>query len=709
MGRERLAALIEAQRPHLALWAPVLLALGIALYFTLPVEPEGWMLAALAGAGGVGAATLFRLATLGRLVLLALLLPSLGLEVAALRARMVAAPVLAREMTANVEGRVVGLDRSASDRPRVLLDRVVIHGMEPERTPARVRISLDPATPPDLLQPGLRLLGQARLSPPGAPAEPGGFDYRRLAWFERIGAVGYARTPMVETWGPDPGRFRQLPFRIRMAASAHIQRVVPGQDGAFTAAILTGDRSGIDRSVEAALRGSSLYHIVSISGLHMTLLAAAVFAMIRYGLALVPGLALFWPLKKVAAVVALAAGAAYLVISGSEVPAQRSYVMTATVLIAVLLDRPALTLRAVALAGLIVLVLTPESLVQPGFQMSFAATVALVAAFEGLRGRAWWQVTQTAPSWRFARPIVAIAMTSLVAGAATAPISAFHFNTVAQYGVLANLLAIPAMGMVVMPASVVAVVASPFGLDWLPFQVAGLGMGYIIAVARFVAGLGGAVTGVPAGPPASLALILVGATTGVLLVGRARWAAVAPVALGLALWAGHERPQLLIAENGRLFGILAPEGRVLSSEKGNAYAAESWLRNDGDRASQPEAWARGRLERRKHRIEAEAPGIGRIVYVGTKDPRGAGALCAGAAVLIAPNWPEPPGGRCLFVGRERLERAGALAIRPAADGLTLTGARSLNRSRPWTRGPAEPKEPAGPAPQPPAEIASRAD
>ena len=116
---------------------------------------------------------------------------------------MVAAPVLPHEMTANVEGRIVGLDRSASDRPRVLLDRVVIHGLEPERTPARVRISLDPSTPADLLQPGLRLLGQARLSPPAAPSEPGGFDYRRLAWFERIGAVGYARTPMVEAYGPD--------------------------------------------------------------------------------------------------------------------------------------------------------------------------------------------------------------------------------------------------------------------------------------------------------------------------------------------------------------------------------------------------------------------------------------------------------------------------------------------------------------------------
>ena len=221
------------------------------------------------GAPRRGAATLFRAGPSARVLLLALLLPGARLRRRRrCAARLVAAPVLPHEMTANVEGRVVGLDRSASDRPRVLLDRVVIHGLEPGETPARVRISLDPATPADLLQPGLRLLGQARLSPPAAPSEPGGFDYRRLAWFERIGAVGYARTPFVEADGPDAaGACGSSPsasgWRPRRTSSA----LVPGQDGAFAAAILTGDRSGIDRVGRGRRCGvSSLYHIVSISG-----------------------------------------------------------------------------------------------------------------------------------------------------------------------------------------------------------------------------------------------------------------------------------------------------------------------------------------------------------------------------------------------------------------------------------------------------------
>lgn len=684
MGAERLAGIIEAQRPAFGLWVPVLFGLGVAAYFALPAEPSGSALVALGVAVLLVGAAVWPAGALLRVALVALLLPGLGFGVAAIRARAAAAPVLAWPVVATVSGRVIGLDRSASDRPRVLLDGVAIYGMDPGRVPARVRVSVDPATPESLLQPGLRLMMQARLTPPPAPSEPRAFDYRRQAWFERLGAIGYARTPVVEAEGSDRGSMSQLAFRARMAASRHIQRLVPTQGGAFAAAILTGDRSGIDRSVEDALRVSSLYHIVSISGLHMSLLAAAVFGLIRYGLALVPWVALRWPLKKIAAVVALGAGLAYLVISGLDVPAQRSYVMTATVLVAVLIDRPALTMRAVALAGLVVLAFAPESLVQPGFQMSFAATIALIAAFEGLRGQPWWQAVQTARGWRFAKPVIGLAMTSAVAGLATAPISAFHFNTMTQYGLVANLLAVPAMGLVVMPASVIGVLAAPFGLDWLPFWLAGLGMDYVIAVARLVAGWGGAVTGVRSGPPASLALLLLGGLVFVLWIGRGRWAGLGLAGIGVALWAAHARPDLVIADDGRLFGFRTAAGRVLSGT-GNGFAAEAWLRDDGDLASPEEAYARGRLPRVKHRIRADVPGVGTVLYVGASQAEL--GLCETAAVLIAPNWAEAPSGRCLFVGKERLRRDGALAIRLTPAGLHVEGARSASRGRLWTEVP----------------------
>ena len=344
-------------------------------------------------------------------------------------------------------------------------------------------------------------------------------------------------------------------------------------------------------------------------------------------------------------------------------------------------------MRSVALAAILVLALAPESLMQAGFQMSFAATVGLVAVYEALRGRPWWVHTQVSPGWRFAKPLLGIAMTSLVAGLATGPISAFHFNVVSQYGLVANLLAVPAMGLVVMPAAVVAVLATPFGLDWLPFQVVGLGMGYVIAVADFIAGLGGAAVGVASGPSASLVLIAAGGLFLALWIGCGRLLGLVPMAAALLLWAAHPRPDILISDNGRIFGILTDAGRILSSGEGNGYAAESWLRDDGDLASQAEAHARGRLERRKNRIEADVTGLGRLLYVGTRDAATAGADCRAAAIVIAPNWRTAPEGPCLFVGQDRLGRDGSLAIDLRRDGIHVRGALADNRTRPWTRPP----------------------
>jgi competence protein ComEC len=404
-------------------------------------------------------------------------------------------------------------------------------------------------------------------------------------------------------------------------------------------------------------------------------------------------LALIWPLKKVAALASLAVTFAYLAISGFDVAAQRSFIMLAVVLTAVVLDRPALTMRSVALSALVILAVAPESLMLAGFQMSFAGTIALIAGVEGLRGQSWWHATQTDPRWRFAKPVLAVFMTSLVAGAATAPYSAYHFNMLAQFGLLANMLAMPAMALVVMPAAVVALFLAPLGLDWLAFKAMGWGIGYVLAVATFVADLDGAATGVPAGPPVSLGLLSLGGLFVALWTGRGRWAGLAPVAAALLIWAGHARPDVVISDDGRLFGYMTPAGRVLSSARGGGYAAASWLEDDGDTASQAEAYARGGLPRRQHRIAAEVPGLGTILYVGASDAATAATDCAAAAVLIAPNWQAAPEGRCLFVGPDRLRRDGALAIRITPDGPVVTGALALSRGRPWTRDRAAPPEP----------------
>ena len=629
---------------------------------------------------------------MARVLLLALILPGLGFTAAALRARAVAAPVLPHEMTANVEGRVIGLDRSASERPRVLLDRVVIHGLEPGETPARVRISLDPSTPWESLQPGMRLLGQARLSPPAAPAEPGGFDFRRLAWFERLGAVGYARTPFLETAGGDASGFRQLTFRLRMALSAHIQARIPGQNGAFAAAILSGDRSAIAPEVNEELRLSTLYHIVSIGGLHMSLIAAAVFAIVRYGLALVPRLALIWPLKKIAAVASLAVTFAYLAVSGFDVAAQRAFVMLAVVLAAVMLDRPALTMRSVAVAALV----DPRG----GAGEPDAGRVPDVLrrddrADRRLRGAARAGLVagdRTRRRWRLARPVLAVFITSLVAGVATAPYSAFHFNVLG---------AVRAARQPAGDAGDGAGGDAGGGGGAVPraararlARLHGDGLGHRLRPRRRRLGRGprrrgGRGAGRAGGEPRAAVArrALPRALERARALGRARADRGRGGALGGGRPAGRadrrQRPAVRHPHARRGGCCRRPRATASPPRAGSRTTATSPARPRRTPAAGSSGGGTGSRPRCR--------GSGGWSMSAAATPAAAEAECAAAAVLIAPNWERAPAGACLFVGRERLARDGALAIR-------ITGRASRSRARGRAGGPGAAIPPRAPRP-----------
>ena len=269
--------------------------------------------------------------------------------------------------------------------------------------------------------------------------------------------MGYTRTPVLALAPATEGRAGLLIHRVRAKISAYVQEALQGRTGAFAAAITTGDRSGMDEDTLEALRVSNLSHLLAISGLHMGMLTAFIYALTRYGLALWPHAALNWPLHRIGASVALVAGAFYLALSGGNVATERAFIMVSVMLIAIMVDRRALTLRSVAFAAILILVFRPDVMTGPGFQMSFAATTALIWVFAGVRdtgtGR-WHPVAQ----W-----VLALVISSAVAGLATAPIAAAHFNRVPHYGLIANILSVPVMGGIVMPAAVLSAVLAPFG------------------------------------------------------------------------------------------------------------------------------------------------------------------------------------------------------------------------------------------------------
>lgn len=472
---------VNAQRGHLFGWAPVCVGLGITLYFARETEPDvvACMAALVLGLVSVLGQRVFPEGP--RPLIVGVALVALGFGLAGVRANAVAEPVLGFRYYGPIEGRIVEIDRSQSDAVRLTLDRVVLARMDPDRTPARVRVSLYGEQGYITPEPGQVVILTGHLSPPSGPVEPGGFDFQRMAWFEGLGAVGYTRTPVLLGRSASEGNIALWVYEQRYRISQAVQERLPGPTGGFAAAIMVGDRSAIDQESLDALRASNLAHLLAISGMHMGILAAFVFGVVRYGLSLWPRCALRVPVKKIAAVVALVAAALYLALSGGNVSTERAFVMVAVMLVAVLMDRRALTLRAVAIAALIVLTLRPEALFGPGFQMSFAATTALVVVFRTLRGR---EVTHL-PRW--SRPVVAVFISSLVAGLATAPFAAFHFNQVAQLGLIANLLSVPLMGTLVMPAAVVAAVLAPLGLEMVGLWVMDLGLRWILGVARFIA------------------------------------------------------------------------------------------------------------------------------------------------------------------------------------------------------------------------------
>ena len=583
----------EAARRRLALWLPVAFGIGIASYFALAIEPSPMAAAALALVPALLALVAPRGAP--RAAATALTLAGLGFGTAALRTASVAAPVLAAPVSALVEGRVREITQSAGGLPRLTLDGVTIYGVAPEATPVRVRVTL--RRPADGVGPGAWVSVLADLAPPGPPVAPGAFDFRRAAWFERLGAIGTARSAVAliaPARPPAPAERLSLALdTARAALSAALRGRIEGEAGAFAAAIVTGDRSGLPVEALDALRDSSLAHLLAISGLHLAIVCGLVFGALRLGLALLPGVALRWPVKAIAALAALGAALAYLALSGGAVATQRAFLMAGVALGGVLAGRPALGLRGLAAAALVVLVLAPESLLSVGFQMSFAATLALLALYEAVRG--WMPL---APGGgvgrRLGRYAAGLLLTSAVAGLATAPFSAWHFHRLTPFGLLANLAAVPAMGLVVAPALAVSAVLAPIGWEEPTLRVAAAGIGWILEMARIVAALPGAVQPVAAAGVVPLGLLVSGGLWLCLVLGAARLLGALALLLGLGLWAVSpwQRPALLVAPGGALVALRGPDGLVPDHPRAAGYVAERWLRRDGDMAGQADAAAR---------------------------------------------------------------------------------------------------------------------
>ncbi len=656
-----LGASLARERDRWALWLPAGIGAGVAVYFVLPFEPgpaPGLVLLALAVALAVLGLRMLRAKGRGEMLVVAAFVlgaPALGFAAAKYQSDAAAAPVIAKRTgPALVAGRIAALEPGLKG-PRVTIDVARISRIDPEHTPRRVRLRLRPAFAPEgggALHPGTRIEVLAILMPPPGPAVPGGFDFARDAWFDGIGAVGFAvRAP--ETAPPEPDTGAGVAERTRLAVAdlrarlfERITRALPGAAGGIAAALMTGERGRIPEDTMEAMRAAGLAHLLAISGLHIGLVTGILFFGLRALLALFPALALNWPIKKWAAGAALAGAFAYMLLTGATVPTQRAFLMAALVLGAVMLDRSALSMRLVAFAAVVVLLISPASLTGPSFQMSFAAVAALIAGYEVLRG----PLSRLAGQGGFPRRalvyIAGVALTTLIAGLATAPFALYQFNRFAVFGLVANLGAVPLTAFWIMPFATLAYLLMPFGLEAWALQPMGLGIGWVIAIAEAISARPGASLYVPTMPVWGLGLITVGGLW--LILWRRPWrlAGLAGLVAGLLSLAAAPPPDLLISGDGRSLAVRKPDSTLIfASGRGSRFQRGIWLRRSGLAAE--DSTATGRRPRRNSNSKAGPDAVlrcdslaciarvgGRLVSV-IRHPGAAREDCAEADLVIA--------------------------------------------------------------------------
>jgi len=685
---EVLLALFLAERERWVLWLPVLVGTGVAVYFRLPFEPSLWFGSLMLLAAGC-LSVLMRKRPVFLITAIAVMGVSLGFAAAQLRTAYVAAPVLQKSFgPGSVEGRIDEIET----RPRglrVTLESPRIFGVGPAITPERVRVTLNGKQPE--LVPGDWIRVRAKLTSPPPPSAPGAFDFQRRAYFRGIGAVGFAFGPAQITDKTD----HQDHFiaQSRHGIGARVLRYFESHDnpivGGVVVALMTGQRGSIPPQVMDAFRDSGIAHLLAISGLHIGLIAGFVFFGVRALLALVPPLALRYPIKKWAAVVAIICAFAYAMIAGATIPTLRAFLMIGVVLFAILIERRGISMRLVAFAATVLLLMQPESLLGASFQLSFAAVTALIATYEYISRRRRTLGNVRARGWppRVVLYLGGVALTTVVAAAVTAPFAAFHFNRFADYGLAANLLAVPVTALWIMPWAVAAFALMPFGLEALALTPMGWGVEFVIAVSTKVAAWPGAVTLIPVMPDWGLGFVVFGGLWLCLWKKSWRLFGIAGPIIGMASLLTVQTPDLLIDAKAKLVAIKGTDGQLsLSTSRASAFTRDMWLRRAAQASAK--AWPDDGLGPLKcDSLGCLYTNKGRTVAL-VQDFAALQDDCQVADAVISTV---PVRGRCsgpkLVIDRFDLWRNGAHAVWFEKDGFRVESVNRVRGDRPWVPKP----------------------
>ena len=687
-GRFASALAREADERRFFLWIPVAAIAGVALNLDAPREPAlAPMGAALAVC--VALAFAFRSRPVARGALIGLAALAAGSLSMGLRTERVRTPMLERVRIATLEGYVEALDYRAKGARLVL---AIVNSDLPD-SPRRVRLTARNA--PDVAA-GDYVAVKARLLPPSPAVLPGGYSFARDAYFSGVGAVGSVLGAVTPAQAPVAADWRRRFFasvdRARNRLALRVRATIGGDEGAIGAAMVTGKRDFLSQDAKDLIREAGIFHIITISGVQMTLVAAIFFAA-RRTMALSSMLATRFPIKKIAAVVAMIGSVAYDIGTGSRVGTERALVMTLIVLGAAVLDRRALTMRNLALAILAVVGLEPEAVMGVSFQLSFAAVAALVAVMEARLGSVEIAQLEAGPDeppislLRSAgEKIAELLFATLCATSATVSFMAYHFHDISPYVLIGNPLTLAVIEFFAVPGALVGTALYPFGLDAWVWLFVGSGVRLILFAARLIAAAPGSTLHVGAFAPWALPLLSLAVASAVIWRSwMLRLTALVFLAAGLAGAMSGPRFDVIVPPSGDEGALRDADGRLEAfGRRHNSFAAEQWLAADGD--------SRDALAAR-----AKDPACDKWACVGDLPEGQALSLvydraafeedCVRAAVVVSPLTAPLTCAAPLLFDERRLAASGAVGLVFEAGRWRIVADRGADEDRPWSPKP----------------------
>lgn len=609
----------------------------------------------------------------------------IGFSAAKLRTDLVKAPVVSEEITyTEVEGIITGLDPMPQPGVvRIMLSDLWVEKLAPPETPRYIRLKVRNG---EALRPGYKVRLLAGLNPPARPVTPGAFDFQFYAFFRQIGAVGFTYYPpeiieYSDRSDANKGHLGVILEQYRFKVAQSIQENMDVPYAGIMTTFLTGDKSAIPAEDLQAMRDSGLAHLLAISGLHVGLIAGVVFFFVRLALAAVPILALRWPIKKIAALCAFFAAFGYMLLVGATIPTQRAMMMTGLVLIAIMLDRSPFSLRLVACAAAVILLIFPESLLSPSFQMSFAAVTALVWSYERMRPLLYEWHQDAGFLGKAGLYLLGIALTTIISSLATAPFSLYHFQHVSLSGQITNLMAVPIMVFWVMPFAVLSYLGIIAGLAWGPLKLMGQGVDLIVQIAHWGASLPLSALSFPAFPTSVLGLGVLAALLWMIQVPVFKSTVYILCALSLCLYVLDRPADAHISERANIALIVERDALYATSLRRDSYFRENIQEMHGglpiySLRDHPEAGCdlEGcRLMHKGFRIS-----VAQTPYAQRRD-------CQWADLLIIL---QPPAINCeeaKVISRYQTSYQGAQAIRFVNDTLKIETDLAVRGDRPWVR------------------------